>query len=624
MKNNCLLRNDNNIIRILDQQPDKKLIIDCIKQTMPKWVKAENISSFLPCTEQELFSITNKNIKSMESFDADSRKFIHAHFSLIAGILPFIADNAKRNQMIENISEEMHVSKQTIRHYLCLYLVYQDISVLAPKQKKEKELSKDEKNMRWALNKFFYTRNKNSLQTAYTLMLKQKYCDVNGELLQKYPTFNQFRYFYRQTKSMQTYYISRDGLKNYQRNNRPLTGDGVQQFAPNVGVGMLDATICDIYLVDDAGNLVGRPVLTTCIDAYSSLCCGYSLTWEGGMYSLRNLMINVVTDKVEWCKKHGIIIDKSEWNNSQLPGVLVTDMGSEYKSENFEQLAELGVTITNLPPYRPELKGSVEKFFDLVQGCYKKHLKGKGVINPDFRERGSHDYRKDACLTIRDFERVILHCIIFYNSQRIIENFPYTDQMIAENVLPYANSIFEWGKNQPGANMISVKKNEIIYSLLPRTIGKFTRYGLKVNKMRYHCDGYTEEYLSGGEINVAYNPDDVTTVWALIGGQYVAFDLVERRYNGKNVEEAQILRDSQKTLILGENRKSTQAQIDLARYIETIANNVCHKSDVKVKDIRQTRKHETQRVHIDFDHYFWKEYILFVQNNIYIILILCR
>ena len=69
-------------------------------------------------------------------------------------------------------------------------------------------------------------------------------------------------------------------------------------------------------------------MLTTCIDAYSSLCCGYSLTWEGGMYSLRNLMINVVIDKVEWCEKHGIIINKSEWNNSQLSGVLVTDMGS--------------------------------------------------------------------------------------------------------------------------------------------------------------------------------------------------------------------------------------------------------------------------------------------------------
>ena len=87
---------------------------------MPKWVKTENINSFLPCTEQELLSITNKNIKSMESFDADSRKFIHAHFSLIAGILPFIADNTKRNQMIENISEEMHVNKRYVIIYVCI------------------------------------------------------------------------------------------------------------------------------------------------------------------------------------------------------------------------------------------------------------------------------------------------------------------------------------------------------------------------------------------------------------------------------------------------------------------------------------------------------------------------
>ena len=80
--------------------------------------------------------------------------------------------------------------------------------------------------------------------------------------------------------------------------------------------------------------------------------------------------------------------------------------------------------MVNLPSYRPELKGAVEKFFDLVQNTYKPHLKGKGVIEPDYQERGSHDYRKDACLTMADFEKVILRCIIYYNSQRIIENFP--------------------------------------------------------------------------------------------------------------------------------------------------------------------------------------------------------
>ncbi len=104
---------------------------------------------------------------------------------------------------------------------------------------------------------------------------KELYCDSLGNLLSEYPSFYQFRYFYRKTKKMQTYYISRDGLKNYQKNNRALLGDGIQEYASSVGMGMLDATVCDIYLVNEAGNLVGRPILTACIDAYSSLCCGF-------------------------------------------------------------------------------------------------------------------------------------------------------------------------------------------------------------------------------------------------------------------------------------------------------------------------------------------------------------
>lgn len=43
----------------------------------------------------------------------------------------------------------------------------------------------------------------------------------------------------------------------------------------------------------------------------------------------------------------------------------------------------------NLPAYRPELKGPVEKFFDLIQTEYKKYLKERSVIEPDYRERGA-------------------------------------------------------------------------------------------------------------------------------------------------------------------------------------------------------------------------------------------
>lgn len=97
---------------------------------------------------------------------------------------------------------------------------------------------------------------------VYTMMLKEKYCDETGHLKEDHPSIHQFRYYFQKTKKLQNLYISRGGLKDYQKNHRPLLGDGVQEFAPNVGFGMLDSTICDIYLVNDAGEVVGRPILT--------------------------------------------------------------------------------------------------------------------------------------------------------------------------------------------------------------------------------------------------------------------------------------------------------------------------------------------------------------------------
>lgn len=601
MKKNDLLKSDGKIIRILEIRQDKALVINCIKRNMPVWIEDAVLKGYSECSEKELREAAGITDSDVETLDAGQRRAMYERYTMIVPILPFIADEGMRPQLISSTAAEYGVSKQTVRSYLCLYLAYQDITALAPKKKEGgKELSQDEKNMRWGLNRFFYNKNKNSLKTAYTMMLKERYCDGEGNLLEGYPSFYQFRYFYRKTRKLQNYYISRDGLKHYQRNSRPLIGEGVQEFAPAVGVGMLDATICDIYLINDAGRLVGRPILTACIDAYSGLCCGYSLSWEGGVYSLRGLMLNVIADKAGWCKQFGIVIQPEEWDCDKLPATLVTDMGSEYKSGNFEQIAELGVKVVNLPSYRPELKGLVEKFFDLVQGAYKKHLKGKGVVEPDYRERGAHDYRRDACLTMADFEKIIIRCIIYYNSQRIVENFPYTEAMLSEKVKPYASCIWEWGKSQVGANLISVDEKELVLVLLPRTEGRFSRFGLKVNKMRYHREGYTEQYLKGGTVTVAYNPEDATSVWVLEKGVYTEFALIESRFQGKDLTEAQHIQTSQKSIVKNAEQDNLQAQINLARHIETIAHSAYGNTDVDIKNIRDTRKHEESRQHRDY------------------------
>ena len=600
MKKNSLWKSGEQIVRVLELKNEKVFVIDCVKRAMPYWVIADSLSGYEECTESEMLQETGVVIPDIECLDAENRRFIREHFTMIAPILPFVSDIKQRTYIINQIAIEKNVSKQTIRNYLCLYLVYQNESVFCPKQKEEKELTEDEKNMRWGLNKFYYNQNKNSISTAYTMMLRAKYCDESGRVLPEHPSINQFRYFEKKYRKRQNYYISRNGLKDYQKNHRPLLGDGIQEFAPHVGVGMLDATVCDIYLVNDAGELIGRPILTACIDAFSGLCCGYSLTWEGGTYSLRGLMLNVIEDKKEHCKRFGIQIQKEDWNCNRLPATLVTDMGSEYVSSTFEQIAELGVTLINLPAYRPELKGSVEKFFDLVQGYFKPILKGKGVIEPDFQQRGSHDYRKDACLTLYQFEQILLRCILFYNSKRIIENYPFTESMIREQVLPTSCSIWDYGLKQASADLLDITSEELILTLLPRTEGRFTRQGLKVNGMRYRHDNYTEKYLTGGTVTVAYNPEDVSCIWLLENGSYIRFELIESRYRNKNLEEVESIKTGQKAVIKAFAQEQTQAQIDLVNHIEMIAFTTDYRGQTKIKGIRENRRKEQIKAHKDY------------------------
>ena len=601
LKKNMLIKKksgEGQTYRILVIREEKVLVIDCIKKTMPVWVAIERLEDFVEAEENSQSEI--EDIDILEEYSPTVKKVIYQRYNIISAILPFVAEEAMRSEMVSRMSEEHGISKQSVRKYLCEYLSAQDIRSLAPQERStERELTQDEKNMRKALNKYYYTTKKRTLKNVYSMMLRDSYCDGEGKLLGAYPSFYQFRYFFRKYNTKQTEYISRNGLSYYQRNQRPLVGDGVQAFAPNVGVGMLDATILDIYLVNESGGIVGRPILTACVDAYSGLCCGYSISWEGGTYSLRNLMLNIVTDKVEHCRGFGIGINREEWNCNRLPGKFVTDMGSEYRGSNFEQITDLGVQIVNLPSYRPELKSKVEKFFDCIQSYYRNQLKGSGVIEPDYRERGARDYRKDACLTMAQFEKIILHCIIFYNTKRILENFPYTEEMLALGIKPYASEIWNYGCRQDGCNLIKVKREQLILTLLPRAMGRFTRHGLSVNGMHYHNINYREQYLNGKECLMAYNPDDVCQIWLIERGAYIPFELIESRFREKDLSGVQAMKQKQKELVRQEAEKKLQAEIDLAGHIGVIAGVSGEQKKPSIKNIRANREKEQRKLHKD-------------------------
>ena len=521
-------------------------------------------------------------------------------YTIIADILPYIGDQVQRNAAITNAAKEHGITTKTVRNMLCKYLAYQDKRIFAPTAPKSKELTDDQKNIRWALNKFYYTRNGKSLTDAYTQLIKSKYCDDEGHVLPNHPSLTQFTYYYRKHKRLQTFYISRNGLKSYQMNNRPLLGDSVQEFAPAVGVGLADSTTCDIYLCDDSGSqLVGRPILTAIVDAYSGLCYGYSLGWDNSRNSLRELLLNCITNKVELCRQFGIDIAERDWNCAALPAKLITDRGNEYMSYELEQITELGVSITNLPPYRAELKGRVERFFGLIQGYYKDILRGKGIIEADAGRRGVRDYRQDACLSLRAFEAIILHCIIHYNRERIISNHPYTQPMLNAHIAPHSADLWNYGLKQPGANLIEVRKDVLIKTLLPRTKGTFCQRGLIVNHIRYKHNDYAESYLKGGSVVIAYNPDNVSHVY-LVQDDYTQFDLIESRFENLTLDAAKHMMAQHKELVNSFKSEQLQAKVDLARHIQAIADtNKRQANHLDTRNTSRTRAHERYSKHRD-------------------------
>ena len=97
---NKLIRHGNEIFRILNSKEGYVFVINCTKQTMPKWIRLEEVEDFTECTEQELLEATNITLPDIETLDIPIQKQMNERFSIIAEILPFVSEYKMRTEKI--------------------------------------------------------------------------------------------------------------------------------------------------------------------------------------------------------------------------------------------------------------------------------------------------------------------------------------------------------------------------------------------------------------------------------------------------------------------------------------------------------------------------------------------
>lgn len=211
-------------VRVLLCREEQSYVVSCQHFRMPYPVASDLLAELQP-VPAETYSVFVLD----EDITNRQREGRNRKLDLIAPLLEdaCIYDKSHRNEVVRQIAAEHGIARRTVLQYLWRYWVYQSKNALLPAERpapEQHELTADEKAIRWALNKYYYTPQRQSLQTAYKMMLRAKYCDTHGTLKPEYPTFWQFRYFFRKNRDPISETISRQGLKAYQRNHRPFTG----------------------------------------------------------------------------------------------------------------------------------------------------------------------------------------------------------------------------------------------------------------------------------------------------------------------------------------------------------------------------------------------------------------
>ncbi|HAR86704.1 MAG TPA: hypothetical protein DCR69_13310, partial [Clostridium sp.] len=261
-----------------------------------------------------------------------------------------------------------------------------------------------------------------TIKQAYHEFLYQYYSYLtfeNGKEVRKVlddnriPTLRQFSYHMNKIRNIKQEIVNKIGEIKYQQTERPtLSREDINVFGPG-HLYEIDSTTSDIYLTSNFSRniVVGRAVLYIIIDVYSRLITGfYTGLEESSWIAAMMAYMSMNESKVQLCKRYDIDIEENQWPSHGIPSKINADRGETISKASDELVKHLHINIENNPPYCPDMKGIVERWFKTINEYLQKYV--PGGVRKDHQQRGGEDYRKNAVLNIREFNQMIIKFIL--------------------------------------------------------------------------------------------------------------------------------------------------------------------------------------------------------------------
>lgn len=512
-----------------------------------------------------------------------------------------IYDEKRRKELACAMSTISGYSIRRIYELYYMVLAYGKDALYTKKREHKENANK--KNIRWAINKYYFSSYRASLKQAYAMMLMEKYSDTENPP----PSFSQFYYYYhKDMRDSVKKEISRNGITHYQQNHRPLYGRA-EQDVDSIGTYQMDATDADIHLVSSYNRAlpIGRPKIYLAVDTASHLIAGVYVGLEGGENAVIQCLKQATMDKVEYCSRYGIEISPDEWPSKGVPQRIVTDQGGEFVGKRMDELCRCyGITREATPPYRPDRKGLVERAFLSIQNNFKYLLRHKGVIEEGYQEKGIPSYVREASLTLKEFTAVVIHCILKINNTAVLNSLARDNAMAQRDVPPVASKVWEWYESCGKTALTPVSDDEINKTMLEEGYGKFTRKGLVFRDLSYFRDGYHSRCARAGmdgaqKVKVAYDSLCTDHIYLIEDGQYIRFDLTpsKERYADSSYTDVSAFLKEERANKRRFQQKELEQSVEYIRKIKMIAKQADDERDglidtAQIKRLKEIRDME--------------------------------
>lgn len=294
-------------------------------------------------------------------------------------------------------------------------------------------------------------------------------------------------------------------------------GDGVKVTYPMERVE-IDHTPVDVIIVDEMGEVIGRPYFVMAIDKLTRYPLGFSIGMSNGVgwTEVMECIRHILTHKSFVKEAYPFILN--DWNAFGLPKTIVIDNGLEFKNKAMiDACYQIGFELQFCPPKVPQWKGSIERFFGSANSGLFHTLPGTTRSNP--QKLGDENPVELAKLNFSTFLALIYKWIIDVYSQDLNKGaggIPHKLWQIATEEFPVClpNS----------ASEIAVLMGKIEYR-------QISRRGIEFQNLHYNSDELYKFFLKFNKDNngsqqsfkIKYNPLN-------IGEIYVYDNIIDKKW----------------------------------------------------------------------------------------------